>query len=1332
LFFVFLKMGGLRMKKIFLLCAMLLLVSWTISYAVPAAPDVVDIDQPDGTKFKARTHGDEFQNWVEAVDSGHTVVRNKETGHWEYAEKQPDGTLKSSGIKVDPTGQLAPHFIEKGVRPDRDVERENQHKDSLRRVYNKRLAPSYSSSSGGSDGVQTSGPLSAPGDWVPTPVSGSPKVLIVLINFANRTLTTTADNWYHTIFDTTPGVKSVANFYHQNSFGNLTVTPAFTGTTHPGIVAVTIADNHPNCGKSFDKSTEMTILSHALAQATAAVDLSSFDPNTDEAYFVYAGYENSGSPNTPNIWGHAWSGIVTGGSITIDHWALNGELNNASVQHPIGVIAHELGHALCGLPDLYDTYGYNAGLGNFSVMAGGSWGKTPIEESGTTPVALDAWSREYLGWTAPQAPVASGPVTLDVALASANNALKLVNPVLSNSEYWLVENRYPASGSWDEGITGLVGGYSGGLLITHIDNTVGTKGYNDINTHGVGPHQGVVPEQANTVGCNMITTGTCRGSSTTTFYSGNNADFSTATTPNSKYYNASTSNRGINAISARGATMTATVSVTTTPDTVKPVVTAFTIPATSTSLTVPVTTFTATDKVSASTMEVAVAAPYYQITETATAPTSWLGAAPVSYTFSSAGAKKLYAWAKDSAGNVSVSKLASVTIDQTAPVVSAFVVPANYNSLTVPVTTFTATDNVAVAAYQITESSSAPTAEDGNWKSTKPTSYLFGSIGAKTLYAWAKDTAGNVSLSKSAPVLLETTAPTVNTFTLNASLVAGLTIPITVFDATDNAGGSDIGGYKITETATVPLATAAGWSLTKPVSYTTTASGAKTLYAWARDKAGNVSQPKTASVTADAVKPVVTAFTIPPAANTLTIPVNSFTATDKISTSTLEVAVPTASYLITETATVPLSSNPGWSASAPGSYTFTSVGAKKLYAWAQDTAGNISLSKMAPVVIDQAAPVVSVFVVPAAANTLTVPVTLTATDNVAVAAYQITESATAPTALDGNWKSTKPTSYTFASLGSKTLYAWAKDTAGNVSLSKSAPVLLETTAPTVNTFTLNAPLVAGLTIPITVFDASDNAGGSDIGGYKITETATAPLATAAGWSLTKPVSYTTTASGAKTLYAWARDKAGNVSTAKTASVTADAVKPLVTAFTIPLAANTLTIPVNSFTATDKISASTLEVAVAAAAYLITETATAPLASNPSWSSSAPVSYTFTSTGAKSLYAWAQDTAGNISLSRKALVTIDQTLPVVSVFVVPASYNSLTVPVTTFTATDNVAVAAYQITESSTAPAASDGNWKTIKPTSYLFSSTGAKTLYAWAKDKAGNVSLSKSAPVTLN
>jgi hypothetical protein len=85
------------------------------------------------------------------------------------------------------------------------------------------------------------------------------------------------------------------------------------------------------------------------------------------------------------------------------------------------------------------------------------------------------------------------------------------------------------------------------------------------------------------------------------------------------------------------------------------------------------------------------------------------------------------------------------TGDTTSPTVTGFVIPSTSTSLTIPVTTFTASDNTAVTGYLITESSSTPSISDSNWSGSAWTSYTVSTEGGKILYAWARDAAGNIS-----------------------------------------------------------------------------------------------------------------------------------------------------------------------------------------------------------------------------------------------------------------------------------------------------------------------------------------------------------------------------------------------------------------------------------------------------------------------------------------------------------------------------------------------------------------------------------------------------------
>jgi alpha-tubulin suppressor-like RCC1 family protein len=89
-----------------------------------------------------------------------------------------------------------------------------------------------------------------------------------------------------------------------------------------------------------------------------------------------------------------------------------------------------------------------------------------------------------------------------------------------------------------------------------------------------------------------------------------------------------------------------------------------------------------------------------------------------------------------------------------APEVKSFAVPTSHRTLTVPIIRFTATDDVAVSGYMVTESAAAPSAGDAGWTVTPPPQYTFSTEGSKKLHAWVKDGDGTVSTSLSASMVV--------------------------------------------------------------------------------------------------------------------------------------------------------------------------------------------------------------------------------------------------------------------------------------------------------------------------------------------------------------------------------------------------------------------------------------------------------------------------------------------------------------------------------------------------------------------------------------------------
>src|SRR5512133_39609 len=213
--------------------------------------------------------------------------------------------------------------------------------------------------------------------------------------------------------------------------------------------------------------------------------------------------------------------------------------------------------------------------------------------------------------------------------------------------------------------------------------------------------------------------------------------------------------------------------------------------------------------------------------------------------------------AYDNVGNVGQSGNTTVTVnntvpDTTVPTVTSFALPSTSTSQTVAISSFTASDNVGVTGYLITSSSTKPLSSTTGWTATAPISVTFPAAGSKTAYAWAKDAAGNVSLSRSAVTTIalpDTTAPTVSIQgQKNISGVKGV-LTITAL-ATDNVAVSKVQFYvngALASTAT-----------TAPYVYTWNTNalpnGTYIVMAKAYDAAGNVAQSASIKVSLPNVK----------------------------------------------------------------------------------------------------------------------------------------------------------------------------------------------------------------------------------------------------------------------------------------------------------------------------------------------------------------------------------------------------------------------------------------------------------------------------------------------
>ncbi|HPV39729.1 MAG TPA: DUF1566 domain-containing protein [Spirochaetota bacterium] len=392
--------------------------------------------------------------------------------------------------------------------------------------------------------------------------------------------------------------------------------------------------------------------------------------------------------------------------------------------------------------------------------------------------------------------------------------------------------------------------------------------------------------------------------------------------------------------------------------------------------------------------------------------------------------------------------------DTEAPVVTQFTGPATTTSSTVPVS-ITATDNIHISRWMITESATPPAPTAPGWLLLQPSSYTITSgYGTYELYLWARDGAGNVSaLSADTHFTVDYTGtadgtPPVVTYFANTGTdpTNSSLIPVDI-TATDDVG---VTGYIITETAVTPDLADPGWSGVQPASYAiSTGYGTYELYVWARDLAGNVSLVNASShfsiTYADLSSPTVTvdqAGGQPDLTNTLPI---EFTVV-------FSKAIDPATFDAGDISQTGTAGAVTWSLATSDNITWTlqaqtvagngTVIPSLPASTVQDSFGNgntASTSTDNIVTYDMQLPVVTSFSGAASTTLNNIAVAFSTNDNIGVTAWMITESSAAPLATDSGWLGVPPSSYTFSGgPGSYTLYLWVKDGAGNVSVMNAA------------------------------------------------------------------------------------------------------------------------------------------------------------------------------------------------------------------------------------------------------------------------------------------------------
>ncbi|ELI1835085.1 M6 family metalloprotease domain-containing protein [Vibrio alginolyticus] len=236
-------------------------------------------------------------------------------------------------------------------------------------------------------------------------------LLVVQVSFDDQAM---VHDFEQRVFNTNG--QSVVDYFDKNSQGKFKVVPALEsyGTANDGVIDVTLAQSHPNCHSSSTDKTCTAKLNAVFTEAYQKLDpyfnLSAYDSNQNgtvepselSVMFIFAGGDRStGVLNRPAIWPHKFShdDVTLDGKKITDYCVFA----DYQVDHQatLGVIVHELGHLMLGLPDLY-ARNSDASIGSWGVMGGGSWAQKPGDSyAGDTPVNMSAWSKHAAGFVVP-------------------------------------------------------------------------------------------------------------------------------------------------------------------------------------------------------------------------------------------------------------------------------------------------------------------------------------------------------------------------------------------------------------------------------------------------------------------------------------------------------------------------------------------------------------------------------------------------------------------------------------------------------------------------------------------------------------------------------------------------------------------------------------------------------------------------------------------------------------------------------------------------------------------------------------------------------------------
>ena len=363
--------------------------------AVPAYPYPVTITQPDGTQLTVVMKGDEYHHYHTTAD-GYLIVKN-ETGVFNYARRDARGILTDTRVKATNEGVRSASeraFIS-------NLSTNTNLKDISGQMRANRIK-------------QKAASVAPPARF---PISGSPRSLVILVNFSDLAYVTANPTDAFTAmlneegYDANGGTGSARDYFRDNSMG--TFSPRFD-VVGPYKLPQTLKYYGENDADDYDMNPVQMIVDACAKADSAGVDFTIYDTDgdglVDNVFVYYAGYNEAEWGGDDTVWPHRWDiqpGYNYNGteaSLTFDgkrvkDYACSSELKGktGTSMAGIGTFTHEFGHVL-GLADMYATDGAeHQTLSYWNIMDSGAY-----LNSGITPPAYNAFERFQLGFLTPE------------------------------------------------------------------------------------------------------------------------------------------------------------------------------------------------------------------------------------------------------------------------------------------------------------------------------------------------------------------------------------------------------------------------------------------------------------------------------------------------------------------------------------------------------------------------------------------------------------------------------------------------------------------------------------------------------------------------------------------------------------------------------------------------------------------------------------------------------------------------------------------------------------------------------------------------------------------